>query len=502
MSPARPRAAVIGAGMSGLCSAVLLAMHGYDVQVFEQHSKPGGLLHRFSRRGVPYETGFHYCGSIDRKDILGRCLAHLGVLDRLEWTPLDPEGFDIVRLPGREFAIPVGVERLRERLVDAFPHEEKGITGFLADMLEAIEHYGLYRFRAEIDPQSFLQWEAISVGDVLARHVADPELEAILSAQGSLYGVATHEAPFGLHAVIVHHFLSGAWRAHGGGDALADALVQRLDELGGELHQNAEVTRLLLDENRRARGVELASGERFAADLVISSLHPRLLFDLIPEEGVVRKAYRTRILDQKVGMSHFGVYAELDAPVQALQRRNLYRLTEDDAGCILRDIAPDDVPFYFAACPPSTQGRDGKEKHTLLLTCALGWDKVARWSDSRHGRRPQGYKDLKKNLQDSVMEAFLRDFPQVRPSVRRVESSTPLTTLHYSRSPNGAMYGHYHSVPQMGRYRLPQIIRIHNFIQVGQGVFTPGILGATLSAYYGCGYHLGLSRLVQELEAT
>ena len=99
-------------------------------------------------------------------------------------------------------------------------------------------------------------------------------------------------------------------------------------------------------------------------------------------------------------------------------------------------------------------------------------------------------------------EAVLADFPQLGPHVVRVESSTALSTEHYTRTPRGAMYGHYHSVAQMGRYRLPQIIRIHNFVQVGQGVFTPGILGTTLSAYYGCGYYLGLERLVAELEAT
>lgn len=498
----RPRAAIIGAGMSGLVSAVLLAMHGYDVEVFEQHTKPGGLLHRFSRKGVAYETGFHYCGSIHRDDILGRCLAHLGVLDRIEWTRLDPEGFDIVRLPGREFAIPVGIERLEQRLVETFPHEEVGIRAFLAAMLEAIEHYGLYRFKAEIDVPSFLHWEGLALGEMLDRHFDDPELKAILSAQGSLYGVAPHEAPFGLHAVIVHHFLSGAYRAKGGGDALAGALVQRLEELGGRVHLGAEVTRLLLDAKRRVQGVELASGARHHAGLVISSLHPRLLFDLIPEEGVVRKAYRTRIMDQKVGLSHFGVYAELAEPIPALQGRNLYRLTANHAGCLLTDVAPGQVPFYFAACPPSARDRKGKLRHTLLLTAALGWDKIAQWQDSRPGRRPGAYRDYKQQLQDSMIEAFLQDFPSARPHLLRAESSTALSTWHYARSPQGAMYGHYHSVPQMGRYRLPQIIRIHNFVQVGQGVFTPGILGATLSAYYGCGYHLGLGRLVQELEAT
>ncbi|MFH1466581.1 MAG: NAD(P)/FAD-dependent oxidoreductase [Pseudomonadota bacterium] len=500
--PERPTAIVIGAGMSGLVSAILLAMHGWRVRVFERHIKPGGLLHRFSRAGVPFETGFHYCGSIDHDEILGRALAHLGVLDRLAWVPLDHDGFDRIVMPGMSFRVPAGLEAYRARLVEAFPHERVGIDGYLADLCEAVEHYGLYRFRDIIDTRQFLHWEGVSVDAVVERHVRDPLLRGVLTAQSSLYGVSTHEAPFGLHAVITHHFLQGPWRVRGGGDALAGALVARLEELGGEVHLRAPVARLVVDEDRRVQGVELESGERHAASLVFSSLHPRALLDLIPDEGVVRKAYRTRILDQRTGLSHFGVYAELAAPVPALDGCNLYRMSEANPRCILQDIEPDHVPFYFAASPPPTAGADGHPQHTLLLTAALRWENVAPWAASRWGQRPQAYLDLKATLRDTLLEAFFADHPEVRPLVRRVETSTALSTWHFVRSPQGAMYGHYHSIPQMGRYRLPQIIRIHNLVQVGQGVFTPGILGATLSAYYGCGYHLGLARLVAELEAT
>ena len=498
----QPTAAVIGAGMSGLVSAVLLAMHGYRVQVFERHHKPGGLLHRFSRRGVPYETGFHYCGSIRREHILGRCLAHLGVLDRIDWVPMDPDGFDRVILPDMEFRVPVGVEAYRERLKATFPHEVAGIDGYMSDLLQAIRHYGLYRFEDTIDTEQFIRWEGASLDDVIGRHVQDPSLRAILAAQSSLYGVHTHEAPFGLHAVIMHHFLSGAYRARGGGDALAGALAERLAELGGELHLNAEVTRLLVDDKRRVQGVELASGQQHKATLVFSSLHPRLLFDLIPEDGVVRKAYRSRILGQRLGLAHLGVYAQLDRAPHEIGQANIYRMSTNDPACILRDISPGHVPFYFAANPPPPTGGDGKPAHTLLLSAALSWDNVATWADTRKGRRPDAYREYKRVLERTVLDAFLDDFPTLRGHVVRSEASTALSTWHYTRSPQGAMYGHYHSIDQMGRYRLPQIIRIHNFVQVGQGVFTPGILGTTLSAYYGCGYHLGLNRLVQELEAT
>jgi all-trans-retinol 13,14-reductase len=95
-------AVVIGAGVGGLSSAILLSMNGWKVQVFDRQLRPGGMLARYRRKGVPYETGFHYCGGIQIDQILGRCFAHLGVLDRLEFLQLNPDGFDRLIFPDFE----------------------------------------------------------------------------------------------------------------------------------------------------------------------------------------------------------------------------------------------------------------------------------------------------------------------------------------------------------------------------------------------------------------
>ncbi len=493
-------AIVIGSGMAGMVSAVLLAMHGYRVTIHERHSRPGGLLHRFWRRGVPYETGFHYLGGIGHDDILGRCLRHLGVYERLQWRPLDPAGFDRLLLPDMEFRVPVGLERYKERLQRSFPEEARGIDGFLAELEEATRYYGLYRFNPLPDSAGFLRVEGATLQEVLRRYVRDPRLRTVLCGQQTLYGVPPSRAPFGLHAVVIHHFLKGAWRVVGGGDALSAALIERLQELGGSLRLRSQVTGLLA-EGRRAVGVELADGGQQAADLVVSNMHPRLLLDLLPP-GLVRKAYRSRILAQRFGIAHLGVYVELDSAPHCIGNANVYRFSSHDPERVLDDIEPGRAGYYFAAAPEAQRDARGEKRHTVLMSVPLRHQRVARWADSAFGRRPQAYRDYKRSLERTALAALLGDFPELESHILRVESSTPLSTEHFTGSPEGAMYGHLHSVDQMGRYRLPQIIRVRNLIQVGQAVFTPGVLGTTLSAYYGCGYHLGRNRLHQELEST
>lgn len=495
----RKTAIVIGSGMGGLTSAVLLGMAGYDVTVHEQHFRPGGLLHRFFREGASYDTGFHYCGGIQGDDILGACLRHLGVFDEITFQELNPDGFDKLVFPGFEFDVPVGWARYRDALVDAFPHEQVGIDALFADMDAAIDEYGLYRFKVEVDVTAFLKWEGLPLLDAIKRHIRDPKLIAVLCGQGVLYGVSPDKAPFGLHSVILHHFVRGAHRIDGGGDRLAKVMVRRIKDLGGTVKLKSRVDQVLV-EDRKAVGVRLESGEEQRADFVVSNMHPRVLLDHLPDKAV-RKAYRSRVLDQRVGIAHVGVYVQLSDRATCIGNGNVYRhMSLDPVESF--DPVRDRCPFYFATAPNESNHQLGKRRHDVVLMLAsLPWEDVQPWAGTTVKDRPQAYNDMKQRTQDVCVDALLSDYPELRDKIVRIESSTGLSTQHYTTSPDGAMYGHYHSVAQMGKYRPSQVIRIRNFLQVGQGVFTPGVLGATLSAYYGCGLYLGMDRLLDELKA-
>ncbi|MEC4819403.1 MAG: FAD-dependent oxidoreductase [Scytonema sp. PMC 1069.18] len=62
--------------------------------------------------------------------------------------------------------------------------------------------------------------------------------------------------------------IKGVWHPQGGFRALAQALAQAFQDLGGKIHLNTPVSQVWL-QNRQARGVELGDGERIAADAVV-----------------------------------------------------------------------------------------------------------------------------------------------------------------------------------------------------------------------------------------
>lgn len=93
---------IIGGGLAGLSTALLLLQRGFSVRVLEQSLYPGGAFSSFERGGFRFDAGFHYAGGVEND--LKPLLSELG-LATLPWHRLDEEGFDRVYYGGSEYAI-------------------------------------------------------------------------------------------------------------------------------------------------------------------------------------------------------------------------------------------------------------------------------------------------------------------------------------------------------------------------------------------------------------
>ena len=69
---------IIGSGMGGLSTAIILTKLGYDVTVVEKNRQPGGMLRSFVRQGVHCNVGVHYMGALAEGQVLRRCFDYLG----------------------------------------------------------------------------------------------------------------------------------------------------------------------------------------------------------------------------------------------------------------------------------------------------------------------------------------------------------------------------------------------------------------------------------------
>ena len=81
-------ALVIGSGLGGLLSGVILSRAGYRVTVLEKAVQPGGCLQTFVRDGLRFDTGFHSVAGLEEGGPLERIFRPLGLMD-LPWERVE-----------------------------------------------------------------------------------------------------------------------------------------------------------------------------------------------------------------------------------------------------------------------------------------------------------------------------------------------------------------------------------------------------------------------------
>ncbi len=72
---------IVGSGLGGLVSAIILAKEGYSVCVLEKNNQYGGNLQTFVRNKTIFDTGVHYIGGLDKGQNLYQYFKYLDILD-------------------------------------------------------------------------------------------------------------------------------------------------------------------------------------------------------------------------------------------------------------------------------------------------------------------------------------------------------------------------------------------------------------------------------------
>ncbi|MBI5017236.1 MAG: NAD(P)/FAD-dependent oxidoreductase [Deltaproteobacteria bacterium] len=490
-------AVVIGGGVSGLTTALILARNGQRVAVVETSPRTAPVLRGFSRRGVVFDTGFHYAGGLQDGGAFDLLLRYLGLADRLRRRAFDPEGFDVYRCrePEFELAFPCGYERIRERLVEAFPRERPAVEAYLGAVRRICAHLPFLNLDASLRMEALDEdWE-VTLAGFLDGITGDPALRAVLTFHCFLHGVPPEEVSLVTHAGVVGPLMEAAHGLVGGGLGLAEAFDAALAENGVDVHCGKGVQEILFSESGAVEGVKLEGGERLFGRACVSTVHPAQLVELVPP-GVFRPAFVHRMRELEDTPSAFMLYGVTDRPVAELERCNRYFFPSPDPSWF-RDESPlAGRPLYVTAAwtsepEPSARG--------FVALCPAPIGASVAWNGSRRGARPAAYDRFKAAATETLRHELEQRWPDLTRRIVHLEAATPLTLRDYAASPNGSLYGVKHSVTQIN----PQSrTRVPGLYLAGQAVASPGVLGAMISAFLACGNLVGHDELRRAVGAA
>lgn len=486
---------VIGAGVSGITSAITLAQNGYRVALLEKADRTAPLLRGFSRQGVHFDTGFHYTGGLGAGEPLDIFFRYLGLSERISSYSFDENGFDIFHCesPGFEFRIPTGYDRLQERLGEVFPGERAAIRSYLLQVRATCADLPYMNLDVVIDPNASLQRIfGPTLREKLDSLTENVLLKSLLSSHCLLYGVSCSEVSFAQHAAIVGNYYESVRGIRGGGLSLARAFDARLAELGVDVYCSRDVTGITVGPGGALSGVQLAGGDSLECNAAIATVHPRILLDLTPE-GTFRPAYRKRLAALEETVSAFMCFAVSNNPVPALAGANRFLLPDAESLYALGKRPIGDAPLYL-----SSAYREGAvEPHGFIGICPILFTETAPWESSRFGKRPEGYRQYKAQALERMQRQIERAYPDLAGNIHFIEGSTPLTVRDHCNTPLGGLYGVKHMV---GQYNPHSTTRIPGLFLAGQAVVSPGIMGAVLSGFLACGTVLGHDIMRKELK--
>lgn len=490
---------IIGSGISALTSAALLLKKGKSVIVLEQYTKPGGYMHSFQRFGETFDTGAHYVGALGPKQPFRVLLEYLDVAATDLFCPLDPTGFDVFKFPEGDVSIPQGYSRVIEELSVLFPNEHAAIRIYFEMVRHAVTQFPTYRFDDETDPTAAMESLETSLAAIVEKLTSDRRLQSVFYAYCNLHGVSPRETPFGFHAIVTDSLIEGPYGLIGGGDALVDRFVSRIEASGGKVLTKRRVTEIRTTD-RMATEVVCENGETFKGEWVISSIHPKATFRLVDNQDVFTPAFVERLRAIKESPGIFGLYATCDGQYFD-SRRNRYYFQSSDPDSMFAPKSQTEVPsvVFAASAKREWTSNDGPLPLSLLSPAQSKWFEA--WKTEKYGRRSQTYIDFKKQLVGNSLKLVSRYDSDLVDSISASVASTPLTNLHFNGSEEGSAYGIYHSIQNTGARALGPRTKIINLLLTGQSCLFPGLLGASVAALRTCGHIIGMKPVLKELKA-
>ncbi|HIQ36953.1 MAG TPA: NAD(P)/FAD-dependent oxidoreductase [Desulfocapsa sulfexigens] len=465
---------IIGSGIGGLSTAIILAGLGHDVTVLEKNRQPGGLLRSYTRDGIECETGVHYLGSLDNGQVLRKFFDYLGVTDSIPVSRMGQHGvidrylFDSPATHPARFDLPVGLDAYEESLKKTFPAEHTIIEQILVSIRKTSEQlHELDHLYASDNDFSLLD-QAESYGEILDQLGCSPGLRSVLAIPSSWIGVPIADCPAYYHNMALASYLSSSWRLEQSGADMAAVLVDRLNELGGKVITAAEVDKITI-RSRTVNGVQLKNGECLTSSIVIAAIHPQVVLKMLPD-GAVKPSYKNRITKLKNTHSIFTVHARVDANSHPEIPHNIFQVDTDKKGNIT------DLKYY--------QFRKSERKNTTLLSILTsGNDELwAPWKETQTGRRGNEYREVKNKYAESLLCEAEELFGSFK-DMKILDAYTPLTIRDWVHSPDGSAYGVLRSSSQTLATALLNRTAVKGLCLAGQNVLAPGLIGTIMGSF-------------------
>ena len=496
-------AVIVGSGLGGLVSAIILAKEGYSVCVLEKNKQYGGNLQIFARNKTIFDTGVHYIGGLSKGQNLYQFFKYIDIIDDLNIKKLDENGFDIITFDNdvNEYRHAQGYENFIKVLVEQFPEEEPAIITYCDKLRETCDRFPLYNLKLGspyFNDTSIFQLQAKRYINSLTKN---KKLQAVLSGTNLLYAGDGERTPFYVHALTINSYIESAYRCVNGGSQITKALIKNLKKHNGEIYKRHDVVKFGFDDGKITSTI-CSNGKEIRGNLFISNFEPKLTLKLVGEDKF-KKAYVNRVNKIESTIAAFSLYIVLKPNSFKYQNKNFYHFKNYDKIWSAHDYTQESWPEGYMMSF-STKKNMGKYVENMTVMTYMNYDEVNPWVDTfntvaNKNERGQTYDQFKEAKAEILLKEVERKFPNLRDCIHEIYTSTPLTYRDYIGSNRGSMYGYVKDVNRPLQSFISPKTKIKNLLFTGQSLNMHGVLGVTISAVITCSEILGKEYLLNKI---
>jgi len=497
MSDSRSDVIVIGAGISGLTCAALLAKSGLKVRLLEQHYQPGGSCGAFRRNGVTFDQGtamlygFGSTGSNPHRYIMSELEEEIEVIKhdmlyclKYDGTPIHfhsdmdayfkelEQLFDEDELSQlKSFYTYIG--RLYHKVLIADPvcvappeiPPKTALKLFFKNPLNQIKMIGLLKK---------------SAGDILRPYIKSERVVKYLNKLTSTYCYTlVEETPAIMAATMFmdNHF-GGVYYPLGSSQQLPGKLEKAIEKFGGSILYHHNVKQILFD-GEKVCGLltDTPKGEtKYQTDAIVyagtvwdlyGKLIPYEISDPETREWAknIIPTYPSLVLHCLVDES---VIPEGTQPIQMLAD-NPDAIDEKEITLYILSLADPSI------CPTGT--------HTVM---AIG-PSFREWPAPHDpDYRSSSYKKAKEEETERILTTLEKHLPGFRKALFYNTLATPTTIERYTMKPGGSVTGPKHSMGQELLNRPHAKTKWENLFMCGEstvmGTGSPSVTISGISA--------------------
>ncbi|WP_250255786.1 NAD(P)/FAD-dependent oxidoreductase [Chryseobacterium sp. Marseille-Q3244] len=495
---------VIGSGLGGLVSALVLAKEGLKVCVLEKNNQYGGNLQTFSRDKLIFDTGVHYLGGLSKGQNLHRFFSYLEIMDDLELQQMDEDGYDRISFgdDAVEYPHAQGYQNFVEQLSVCFPEEKENLENYCEEIQYVCSQFPRYHVVGKDNYNEEILH--LNTKRFVESVTQNKKLQAVLLGSNFLYAGDSENVPFYVHALTVNSYIQSAYKCVKGGSQISRLLIRKLRQYGAEVHKHSEVSEFIFNGNNILTSVKTKTGKEYAAKKFISNIEIRSAIKLIGEERL-KKSFLNRVLSWQPVSSCFSVYIVLKPHCLPNFNYNIYHYSsEEQVWNAYRYHKKAWPETYMLSSTPSKQNSVFAESLTAISY--MDFDEVKQWENTvntvadEHERGKQ-YEGFKLEKTEKMIDALEKKIPGLRHAIQRIYTSSPLSYRDYIGSFEGNMYGYMKNSENPLKTMVSPRTKIDNLFLTGQSVNMHGILGVTIGAFNTCAEILGKETIDSRLHS-